>query len=429
MNYYDCIILGAGVTGLTAAYKLSKRGKKVLVLERDRQAGGMLRTHKINNYFIEEYYHHVFKRDKEFIKLLKELGIYEKFSFFKASTSFLYKNQFIELSKPLDILFFKPFSFIDKLKFMLLMLRIKFEANPKKYDNVSVKEWIISNSSNAVFEKMFRPLLRSKFGDDMDNISAAWFIDRIKARSSRGSGGEILGYLQGSFKTFTDALKDAAESNGCEIRFSVKPRKLLIENNKITGIEVDNEKIKTDYVISTIPPKQLIRLGNFPVDFTEKLNNLDYQGCVCILLGLNKKLTDYYWTNIIDENILFGSIIEHTNFQPLSSYREHLVYLASYPDFKTKIWDMDDNQIFEAYISDLKRLVRIDEKNIKWYKVFKTKEAGLVYKKGISSNILDVRTPIEGLFVGGMFNSYPDRNINESVKIGMKCADYLTVKE
>lgn len=35
MNKYDVVIVGAGFTGLTAGYVLSKQGKKVLIVEAD----------------------------------------------------------------------------------------------------------------------------------------------------------------------------------------------------------------------------------------------------------------------------------------------------------------------------------------------------------------------------------------------------------
>lgn len=421
MNEYDCVVLGAGVTGLTAAYELCKKGKKVLVLERDKQIGGMLRVQKIKDYLIEEYYHHVFQRDYEFISLIKEIGISDKFSFSPASTAFLYNGEFIELSKPSDLLSFKPLSLVEKIKFLRLMLKMRFVKNPKEYDEVSAKEWIIKNSSKSVFEKMFSPLLRSKFGNDMDGISAAWFIERIKTRSGRDSSGEMLGYVDGSFGVFLEALEKKIEEKGGEIRFNAKAKKMIIENNRAAGIETDREKIKAKYVISTIPPKELLRLDGLPEEFAKKLEQLEYQGCVSVLLGLGRKLTDFYWTNIIDDAV-FGSIIEHTNFQPLEKYGENLVYLASYPDADSKLWNMEGEQIFEKYIEDLKKMVKLDKKEIKWYRIFRTKEAGLIYKKGITSNILDVKTPIEGLLIGGMLNSFPDRNINTSIKKGIECA-------
>ena len=47
MNQYDCIIVGSGINALVCAALLSKKGNKVLVLERNDRLGGCIRTDEI----------------------------------------------------------------------------------------------------------------------------------------------------------------------------------------------------------------------------------------------------------------------------------------------------------------------------------------------------------------------------------------------
>jgi oxygen-dependent protoporphyrinogen oxidase len=49
----DCIIIGAGITGLTAAYYLQKAGKNILVLEENDRVGGVIRTIRENGFLYE----------------------------------------------------------------------------------------------------------------------------------------------------------------------------------------------------------------------------------------------------------------------------------------------------------------------------------------------------------------------------------------
>ncbi len=57
MNTYDCIIIGAGHNGLTAAAYLAKQGKKILVLERRNIAGGQVVTESFEEGFQADSLH------------------------------------------------------------------------------------------------------------------------------------------------------------------------------------------------------------------------------------------------------------------------------------------------------------------------------------------------------------------------------------
>ena len=50
---WDVIVIGAGLAGLLAAAILARRGRRVLVLERESQVGGRLRSYEIDGYVID----------------------------------------------------------------------------------------------------------------------------------------------------------------------------------------------------------------------------------------------------------------------------------------------------------------------------------------------------------------------------------------
>ena len=47
------IVIGGGVTGLSTAWKLSEKGYKVSVIESEKSFGGLAKTIKIGNYFVD----------------------------------------------------------------------------------------------------------------------------------------------------------------------------------------------------------------------------------------------------------------------------------------------------------------------------------------------------------------------------------------
>lgn len=49
----DVMVVGAGLTGLTTAYRLSKAGKKVHVIEQRSRVGGQIRTFREDGFVFE----------------------------------------------------------------------------------------------------------------------------------------------------------------------------------------------------------------------------------------------------------------------------------------------------------------------------------------------------------------------------------------
>lgn len=419
---YDVIVLGAGITGLVSAYELSKRGKKVLIVERKGEPGGLLSSIKVGDAFLEVFYHHVFVNDIDLKELVRELGMEDKLEWKYTTTAFLYPDGIYEMSSPLHILSFKPLNLVEKIKFAILMLKIKFTRNTENLDETPVERWIVDNSDQYLYDNLFFPMLKSKYGNRLDDISAAWFIERIKLRSNRDVRGEKLGYIKGGFEILVDKLVEKIKENGGEIVFNSEVEKVIIRKRNVVGVKIKGKEIRSEFIISTIPPDILLGFGIFDDSFEERIRKTEYQGSAVVMLGLKKKITDYYWTNIVSKSLI-GAIVEHTNFQPLDVYKDHVVYLASYPDNESEIWRSSKKNVFEKYFSELQRLFpHVKKSDVVWWKVFREKKAGLVYRMGFKKHILGFKTPIEGFFMGGMFNNYPERSISLCVRIGKSLA-------
>ncbi|MBU5688204.1 MAG: FAD-dependent oxidoreductase [Candidatus Aenigmarchaeota archaeon] len=421
MEEFDVAILGGGITGLTAAQECAKKGLKTIIIEKNSDLGGLLYSIKSGKSYIEAYYHHFFTNDIFLIDKLKELKLDKKIDWVYASTAFLFDSGIYELSAPQHILFFKPLTIEEKIQFIFLMLKVKLTKNIEELDNIKAKDWIIKNSSKSLYKKMFEPLLKSKFGKKAEEISAAWFVERINLRGERNLKGEKLGYIKGGFKILIDALEKDVKKLNVQIILNASIEK--IEKKDIFEIFVNGNIIKTKSIISTIPLHVLKKYCLFDQYFIKKIDKIEYQGSLCILVSLKKKLTKYYWTNIVKKSEI-GAIIEHTNFQPKELYDGHLVYIAQYPDNDSPIWQKSEEEIWRIYFSELKRLFpHINDKDVKWYKVFKGFNAGVLYKKGFKKNLLAYDTPLKGLFIGGLFNMYPERSTNLGIKIGKELAE------
>jgi protoporphyrinogen/coproporphyrinogen III oxidase len=73
------VVIGGGITGLTAAYDLQRRGVRPIVLEASTRAGGLICTDRIDGFTIEAGADSMLAQKPAGIELCKELGLAEQF--------------------------------------------------------------------------------------------------------------------------------------------------------------------------------------------------------------------------------------------------------------------------------------------------------------------------------------------------------------
>ena len=398
-------IIGGGLAGLAAAFRLRDQ-HEIDIYEKRRHLGGCLSSHRIDDYWIEQYYHHCFAGDRHLLSLFSELGVDDRLEWLKGTTGYYAGDTVHPLNTPLEILRYPYLSAIDKVRLALLTIRAK-GMDHAALDDITAREYIIEHLGRRTYESFFEPLLTSKFGALSGTVSASWLIGRVAIRSNRGLSGERLGYLNGGFQVFLDALSDSV-GRACTVRL----------NDPVTLIERGQSEWRVngqryDTVISTIPPQALRPLGG------PDLHPVPYQGAACLALGMEEEYTKgIYWLNMKDP-APFGAVITHTNFVPRERYGEHIVYLASYfsGDLPARVGSILRKEFCRRF--------SVPGSAIHWERLAVEPLAGPVFSTGYRQFIPAYRE--KGLYFAGMFSApnYPERSMEGSVQAGYAVAEAL----
>lgn len=399
-------ILGGGLTGLAAAYALSGH-HTIDLLEKNAELGGCLSSYHIRDYWIEKFYHHCFSGDRTLIRLFDELGLADRLEWRNGTTGYYAHNHIYPLNTPFEILHYPEIGLIDKVRLASLTIKAKI-MDPEVLDSITAENFITDHLGRLNYTSFFEPLLKSKFGEQRSEVSAAWLIQRIKIRSNRGFKGERLGYLKGGFHFFVDALTRSVTQAGTNIAC----------NHPVIKIEKSANQWKVngrryDAVISTIPPGELQKIGG------PELPVIPYQGAACLTLGVGKDVAEgVYWLNMKDE-APYGAVVTHTNFVPQEHYGEHIIYLASY--FTGEIRQDFD----KSMLDDFKRRFSISDAEIHWHHFAVDPFAGPVYTTGFRKLIPPYGE--RGFYMAGMFSSpnYPERSMEGSVLAGFNVAQAI----
>jgi protoporphyrinogen oxidase len=426
-------VIGGGVAGLVAAYRLLQRGHRVRIFEAEPSLGGLVRTFEAGGERLECFYHHLFTSDGAAIRLLDELTLLKTLTWRRSTMGVFYEGRVYPFTTALDLLRFTPLLGIrDRIRLGLVALRLRRERDGSQFENVTAVEWMGRHAGQRCLEVVWEPLLRGKFGDMADQVPMTWLWNRLRLRfSSRGllSQTEVLGYQLGSFAVWIEAIVKLIRALGGEIATRERVVRISREDGRLRVDTAGGRQQYFESVIATISSGAFLRIAPPLGDsYSDSLQDVAYQDALCLVLSLKQALGNFYWLNINDRTLPFLAVVEHTNLIEPERYRgEHIVYISNYVGRESPLLQMTCDELFSLYLPHLKRInPAFDESwvNARW--LFHGADAQPVFTLGAASRVPDHHTPVPGLYLSNMAQLYPqDRGQNYSILLGENIAELV----
>ncbi len=422
---FDVAIIGGGFSGLNLAYRLSKDyKKKVILLEKENFLGGLASTFSYKGIEIEKFYHHWFTGDNAILNLVHELDLDHRLISKPSNTGTYYANSLFRLSSPLDLLRYKPLSFLGRIRLGIGYILASFIKEDSRLASISAKEWLIKVFGMEVYKKIWQPLLRGKFGNLYEDLSAIWIWKKLVLRggSRAKDGREHLIYFDGSFSELANKIELQIEINGGKILKNFNTAKILQTSDEAISIfDKTGIKIEAKQLIFTTAPKISAQLCKEIISESKikSLNRIKYLGNVCTVLFLKKSLSDFYWLNITDPEFPYVGIIEHTNFD--SKFLEknlRVVYLSRYCQTNDEYYLMQDSQLIDISLKALKKMFpQFNEEHLHDFTIWRSEYSQPFMEKSFEK-IIPPTTLLENkIFQISMANIYPeDRGTNFAIQ-------------
>ena len=419
-------VIGAGFTGLSAAYELASAGVSVVLIESESEVGGLASSFEVEGKKLDRFYHHWFTNDLEVMNLIKELNLHEFVQINPSNTAMYFANNFYKLSTPFDLLKFTPLKMIDRIRLGFLALRARKVKNWKLLESKTAYEWLKELGGENVFRIVWEPLLKGKFGKYANEISAVWFWNKLKLRGgSRGKNGEEkLAYFSGGFIALANKIKEKIELLNGTFLLNTKVLSIQPSGGRWKIITSGDEILVDKVIVTTAFPLVSNFIDSWASSkYLNSLQRIKYLCNMCLVLEMDRPLSSSYWLNVNDPSFPFVGVIEHTNFESSENYGGmHIVYLSKYLPSDDVLYAMSSEEFLEYSLPFIKKMFPLFEREwVKKIHLWKADWAQPVVERHYSKLLPSDEYSTAGFYISTMAQVYPeDRGTNYAIRQGRK---------
>jgi protoporphyrinogen oxidase len=437
-------VIGAGASGLTAAYKLTQKDITVDVYESGQTVGGLGKTIDLWGQKVDLGPHRFFSNDIRINKLWLELAGND-YQIINRLTSIYYKNKFYFYPlKPFDALI--KLGFIESGKCILSYMKEKIWTTEQ---DGTFENWVVSRFGRRLFEIFFKTYSEKLWGIPCKQLDADFAAQRIKNLSLfEALKNALLGGKDNKHKTLVEQfaypcygtgmiyerMANFINAGGGRVYCEKSVRKVIVKNKKIEAIELENgEIIKYDYVISTMPITDLIAgLQDVTEDIKAKASRLSFRNT--ILVYLNIQAIDLFpdnWLYIHSTDLQMGRLTNFRNWSPqlYGNEKSSILALEYWCYDREPLWAERDENLIKLAGEELRKTGLIKTAKITDGYVHRIKYCYPVYERGYREHLNSVESYlslIEGLLVIGRYGAFKYNNQDHSILMGILAADNIT---
>lgn len=191
MSAKQVIVVGAGIAGLTAAYRLQQAGLAVRVLEAAPHVGGRMITIHWRGHAIDPGAEFISGAERYLLKLVNDLGVEEKLiDYSKEQVGFTAgvmrdgRVHMVNFMKPLEYLTWKGISLPARLSLVKLLPHIMRYGRYDPYrpeavpgdDTQTMEEFFYQKINSELFEYWVEPMMDVFCGYTPDDLSAKMML-------------------------------------------------------------------------------------------------------------------------------------------------------------------------------------------------------------------------------------------------------------
>ncbi|MFH0735281.1 MAG: hydroxysqualene dehydroxylase HpnE [bacterium] len=416
-----CLIVGGGLSGLSAAVYLAKEGVKSTIIEASPKLGGKAYSFysKKINLNIDNGQHLMLGCYNNTLDFIDTISANDKIEIIKkvdipfiSSTgrTFLLKSS--SNIYPLNLMSafynFELLSIKDKVNFGFLFFDIMIGKN---LSGLSINEWLIKTkqTQNSILV-LWEPLVVSIFNCNLESASAEMFKDVLKEMFFSKNGFNFIIPKVPLSDLFSVNAEKYLKNKGNKIILSERVENIVLNEKKLEKI-VTNKSIYTNFdkVIFAVPTYSLQPIIKQYKDVSE-LDNFEYSPIISTFIK-------------IKENILEKKYYALTN-SPIHWVFNKNNYISLVTSNAKDLIDLKDDVIFNIFKNELKKYFPfIEDNDFLDYQIIKEKRATFILNEKLET--IRAKFTLENnnvYFAGDWTNTGLPSTIESAIKSGKTTA-------
>ena len=293
------IIIGGGISGLTAAYKLQQAGYSVTILERSERVGGAMYTHLEDGWLAEFGPNTILETNSKIKSLVTELGLDEEkvYSNSVSSNRFIVKNAKL-LSLPKSLLSFLSSSLFN-WKSKLKILREPFVPKWQNQYEESLSEFVLRRLGKNFLDYAVNPFVSGVYAGDPEKLSVKHALPKLY-QLEQDYGSLIKGQVK---KAKLAANEDEIPKNKARM-FSFKGGMKVLPETIASNLK---NSIEFDAKVEQVQKMN----GEWEIKFVQNDESKTLKAENLIYAGTGHQLANCKIINTEEIDLSFGSEIEY----------------------------------------------------------------------------------------------------------------------
>ncbi len=442
------LILGGGLTGLSAGYILTKAGLKVAVFEHDSTVGGVSKTIEHNGFRFDLGGHRFFSKDAQINAFVKDLMGSELIMVPRKSKIFMRGKYFDYPLKPVNAVFGMGIPVTLQILADYGIERTKrFVRKPAA---VSLEDWVVANFGRTMFNIYFKEYSEKVWGIACNRISAEWVAQRIKGLSLskavtnaffKFKGKEIPSLVDEFFYPrlgigrISDRLSEEIQKSGEVFTGTgveqINHSRFIVDSIRVRDRE-HSHLVRGSEFISSIPITKLINALDPPPPENVMLaaSQLKFRDIIIVAIMIDRKrVTDQTWIYIPEKAIPFGRIHEPTNWSREMAPDGKTLLVVEFFSFQgDAIWRADDAELTDIAVQNLEKLGYIKKSEVLDSVVRRVPKAYPLFEVGYTKHfdaVYNYLSQFRNLHVAGRVGMFKYYNMDHAIDSGMRAADKI----